>query len=67
MALMLTRRIDERVILTVQPSPVPQVISVQLCGIKGSKARLGVTADRDRVKVLREEVVDEADEKGGAP
>lgn len=66
MALMLTRAVKQRVLMTVKPSTEPQVIAVELCALKGAKARLGITADRDVVKVLREEVEDRTQEEGGA-
>lgn len=42
--LVLTRRKNERIILTAPAIPEPIVIEIQVAEVKGGKARLGITA-----------------------
>lgn len=53
--LILTRKHDESIVVTVPPSDTPTEIRVHLCDSDPAKARIGVSAPR-RVAIDREEI-----------
>ena len=57
--LVLSRKVSEKLILTVAPSSVPPVIEVMVAAVDRGKVRLGITGDRDAVIVEREELTRE--------
>jgi carbon storage regulator len=53
--LVLSRRKDEKIIITVPPSDKPTTVEVVLVDIRGNKSRIGINAPR-QVAVNRDEV-----------
>lgn len=52
--LVLSRKLDERIQITVPPSAFPQVVQLLVIEIRGDKVRLGLNADKS-VMIRREE------------
>lgn len=61
--LVLSRKLDERIRITVPPSPVPQVIKLLVIEIRGNKVWLGLEADKS-VMMHREEIQQIVDVEG---
>lgn len=53
--LVLSRRVDEGVTITVPPSPEPQTITIKVIEIRGDKSRIGFDAPRT-VIIHRDEI-----------
>jgi carbon storage regulator len=53
--LVLSRKLDERIQITVPPSAVPQIIQLLIIEVRGDKVRIGLNADRS-VMIHREEI-----------
>ena len=53
--LVLSRKLDERIQITVPPSSVPQVIKLLVIEIRGDKVWLGLEADKS-IAMHREEI-----------
>lgn len=61
--LVLSRKLDERIQITVPPSSVPQVIKLLVIEIRGDKVRIGLNADKS-VMIHREEIQRIVDTEG---
>jgi len=55
--LVLSRKPDEKIVITVPPSEQPQTIEMRICSVRNDKVRIGFDADRD-VTIHRQEVAD---------
>lgn len=61
--LVLSRKLDERIQITVPPSAFPQVVQLLVIEIRGDKVRLGLNADKS-VMIHREEIQRIVDAEG---
>lgn len=63
--LVLSRDVNERVIITIPPSSKPQRVVVTAVATCGSRTRLGFDAERD-VEIFREEIAPPQDTSSAA-
>jgi carbon storage regulator len=62
--LVLSRKVDEGITITVPPSHLPQQIHVKMIEIRGDKSRIGFDASRD-ITIHRDEIELRVQQKAG--